>query len=363
MIPNYNKVHLKFKLNKIHYSYDDLMEVAYSFVKEGLPYEKTIGDFLLDWLDEKEYIDVNTSGSTGKPKRIKVTKQAMVNSAIATGDFFNLKPGDSALHCLPTSFIAGKMMLVRAIILGLELDVIEPTSKLKFDTKKHYTFCAMVPLQLQNALEKCNNVKTIIVGGASVSNTLKKAVLNIDSSVYETYGMTETVTHIAVKKLNNYLSLRGETTSQFVKSTFKILPNVLISQDKRNCLVINASKLSEDKIVTNDIVKLHSLTSFEWLGRYDNVINSGGVKLCPEQIETKLQNKIEQRFFIASEKEEVLGEQLILVVEGNTNKIDDNIFSDLEKFEKPKIIYSINQFIETTSGKIQRKETLKQLKF
>ncbi|WP_034045293.1 AMP-binding protein [Wocania ichthyoenteri] len=357
MIPSYNKVHLKFKLNKVHYSYGDLIEVAYSFVKEGLPHEQIIGGFLLDWLDEKDFINVNTSGSTGKPKCIKIKKQAMVNSAVATGDFFNLKPGDSALHCLPTHFIAGKMMLVRAIALGLELDVIEPTSKLNFDSKKPYMFCAMVPLQLQNVINKCDNIRTIIVGGAAVSNVLKSDIQNIKSNVYETYGMTETVTHVAVKKLNNFR--HAELVSA---SHFKTLPNISISQDERDCLAIDAPKLTKKTIITNDIVKLHSENEFEWLGRYDNIINSGGVKLCPEQIEAKLQNKIKQRFFITSEKEDLLGEQLVLVVEGNSNIIDNALFSDLEKFEKPKIVYSINQFIETSSGKIQRKKTLKHIK-
>ncbi len=363
MIPSYNKVHLKFKLNKIHYSYDDLMEVAYSFIKEGMPYERIIGDFLLDWLDEKDFIYVNTSGSTGKPKRIKIKKQAMVNSAIATGDFFNLKPGDKALYCLPSNYVAGKMMLIRSITLGLELDLTQPTSQPIFDYEEHYDFAAMVPMQLEKIYNYCDNIKTIIVGGAAVSKTLKEAINSIKSSVYETYGMTETITHIALKKINNFDFSQGSATKESVEPYFKTLPNISISEDERGCLVIKAPKLSNETIITNDMVKLHSDTEFEWLGRYDNVINSGGVKLYPEQIETKLQNKIKQRFFVASKKEEVLGEQLILVVEGNTNKIDDNIFSDLEKFEKPKGIYNINQFIETNSGKIQRKETLKQLKF
>ncbi len=357
MIPSYNKVHLKFKLNKVHYSYDDLMEVAYSFVKEGLPYEQIIGGFLLDWLDKKDYIIVNTSGSTGNSKYIKIKKQAMVNSAIATGNFFKLKPGDTALYCLPAHYIAGKMMLVRAMILGMELDLAQPTSQPIFDYEKHYDFAAMVPLQLEKTYGYCNAIKTIIVGGAAVSNTLKIVIQDIKPNVYETYGMTETVTHIALKKLNNFYN-----TEQVEASHFKVLPNILISQDERNCLVINAPRISKESIITNDIVKLYSDTTFEWLGRYDNIINSGGVKLCPEQIEAKLQNKIKQRFFITSEKEDLLGEQLVLVVEGNSNIIDNALFSDLEKFEKPKIVYSINRFIETSSGKIQRKKTLKHIK-
>ncbi len=362
MIPNYNKVHLKFKLNKIHYSYDDLMEVAYSYVKEGLPYEVAIGEFLLDWLDENDFIYVDTSGSTGKPKRIKIKKQAMVNSAIATGDFFNLKPGDKALYCLPSNYVAGKMMLIRAIVLGLELDLTQPASQPIFDYETHYDFAAMVPMQLEKIYTYCGNIKTIIVGGSPVSKSLKAAINNIESRVFETYGMTETVTHIALKKINNFELLQGNEIKESVTPHFKTLPDISISDDERGCLVIKAPKLSSETIVTNDMVKLYSDTEFEWLGRYDNVINSGGIKLFPEKIEAKLLNKLQQRFFIASEKEQTLGEQVILVVEGCSNAISNSAFSDLEKFEKPKAIYCINEFVETTSGKIKRKETLNQLK-
>ncbi|WOD43014.1 AMP-binding protein [Hwangdonia lutea] len=357
MIPDYNKVHLKFKLDKNHYSYNDLDEVAYSFVKEGRPFEQDIGNFLLDWLDKKDYILVNTSGSTGKPKRIKISKQAMVNSAVATGNYLNLKPGDTALYCLPAHYIAGKMMLVRAMILGLELDLTQPTSQPIFDYKLPYDFVAMVPLQLEKIYGYCDAIKTIIVGGAPVSNNLKKAIQGIKSNVYETYGMTETITHIALKKLNNF-----DGSSSVTSTHFKTLPNISLSQDKRNCLVINAPQLSEEPIITNDIVELHSETEFEWLGRFDNIINSGGIKFSPEQIEAKLQNSIKQRFFIASEKDERLGEQVILVVEGDSNTMADAAFSELEKFEKPKAIYNVSEFSETTSGKIQRNHILKQLK-
>ena len=352
MNPSYNKVHNKFKLNGIYYSYEDLMEVAYSYVKEGESYQQDIGRFLLDWLDQHETITVKTSGSTGIPKLIKVNKQAMVNSAIATGDFFNLRPGDKALHCLPTTYIAGRMMLVRAIILGLEIDLVEPASKPAFNTNKAYHFCAMVPMQLKNTISSCNNIKTIIVGGAAVSGTLKKAIETMPSKVYATYGMTETVTHIALKKLNNI----GKSHNHY----YKTLPSVTISKDERDCLVIDAPSLSNEKVVTNDIVNLYSDTEFEWLGRFDNMINSGGIKLFPEQIEKKL-NKINQRFFVASKPDEVLGDKIILVIEGESNQIDDSVFESLDKYEKPKSIYTVQEFVETKSGKIQRKETLELL--
>ena len=275
----------------------------------------------------------------------------MVNSAIATGDFFELEPGDKALHCLPTQYIAGKMMLVRAFMLGLELDFVEPSSQPLFDTAKQYDFCAMLPMQLQSTYSYVDNIKTIIVGGAPISNELIDNIQGIPSKVYETYGMTETVTHVAAKPLNH-------RPGQY----FKTLPNVSVSKDDRDCLVIEASHLREKPVVTNDIVSLHSQTEFEWLGRVDNVINSGGVKLFPEQIENKLSQHIDGRFFVASEPDATLGEKLILIMEGEEKQLDNTVFASLDKYEIPKAVYNVEVFAETDSGKIQRNETLRLLK-
>lgn len=348
MIPAYNKIHLKFKLNGNNYNHEELKEVAYSLVKEGQPYERVIGDFLLDWLDDKNYIQVKTSGSTGEQKRINISKQAMVNSTIATGDFLNIRPGDTALHCLPTNYIAGKMMLVRAMILGLEIDMVEPIGSPVYDYEKHYDFCAMIPMQLQKSILRLHSMDTIIVGGAKVSSQLTHDLQSVSSRVYETFGMTETVSHIAMKAINHGSG-----------NTFKILPKITISQDDRSCLVIEAPELSENKIITNDIVKLHSETEFEWIGRYDNVINSGGIKLFPERIEAKLQDKIEQRFFIASKSHDTLGQCVVLVLENESNTLDASVFEDLETYEIPKHVYAISKFTETLTGKVQRQETLK----
>ena len=359
MVPKYYKIHNRFKLNNNTYQFSDLKEVAYSLVKEGQPFEKVIGDFLIDWLDGKDHIFVQTSGSTGIPKTIKLSKQAMVYSAIATGDFFKLKPGDKALHCLPTNFIAGKMMLVRAMILGLELDLTQPTSQPIFDYDKPYDFCAMVSMQLQKTMLYCDNIKTIIVGGAPVSKAIIDAIQQVRSNIYETYGMTETITHVALKKLNNFKASSQNEESQ---ALFQTLPNITISQDSRGCLCIEAPNLVSESIVTNDVVKIYSESTFQWLGRYDNVINSGGIKLFPEQIEAKLSDKISNRFFIAKETDDQLGEHVILVLENQDNTLNDKVFENLQRFEIPKKVYVVKKFKETPNGKIQRDETLKVLK-
>ncbi|MGY0392582.1 AMP-binding protein [Bizionia sp. KMM 8389] len=352
----YTKVHNHFKLNNFHYSRKGLKEVAYSYIKEGAHFEVAIGQFLLDWLDTSTTISVKTSGSTGKPKTINVSKQAMVNSALTTGDFFNLKPKDRALMCLPAETIAGRMMLVRAIILGLNLDVVPPKIQLEINPSKTYQFAAMIPMQLQENLDLLTSIQTIIVGGAPVSNTLQNSIQNITSEVFETYGMTETVSHIAVKQINNF------ECDDDACSFFQVLPGITISQDERGCLVIEASKLTEDKIVTNDVVKLHGELVFEWLGRIDNVINSGGVKVHPEVIETHLNKFLNSRYFVAGLSDTTLGERVVLVIEGELKELPKDVFSGLKKHEIPKDVFFVKQFSETNSGKIQRKKTLNSIK-
>lgn len=223
----HKNVHNYFKLNGYHLNGKDLCRVGYSFIKEGDVYERAIGEFFLDWFDDKDYIEMTTSGTTGLPKLVRLEKQAMIQSALATGDFFGLEPGDRALLCLPTQFIAGKMMLVRSLILGLDIDVVSPSTEPLLYNKKQYDFVAMVPLQVQNSIEKLVNIKKLIIGGAKIDSALEEKLLPLKTEIYETYGMTETITHIAAKRI-------GE-------KVFSILPNVKIATDDRGCLVIHVS--------------------------------------------------------------------------------------------------------------------------
>jgi o-succinylbenzoate---CoA ligase len=342
---SYHSVHNQFKLNGFHLNREDLCRVAYSFIKEGDDFEKPVGDFLLDWFDNKSYLEVYTSGTTGEPKQIQIEKQAMVNSAIATGDFFDLHEGYKALHCLPVKYIAGKMMLIRAMILGLDLDFVAPSSHPLENNDTQYDFIAMVPIQAQHSLKHLKNVKKMIVGGAKMSKSLENSLLKLKVIVYETYGMTETITHIAARKI-------GE-------QSFTVLPNVTVSYDDRKCLVIHAPNVSDEIIITNDLVELVNENQFNFIGRLDTIINSGGIKLIPEQIEEKLADKIENRFFVTGKSDNELGEKLVLVVEGERYDIDSSIFDELDKYEKPKEILFIPKFIETPTGKILRKESVK----
>ncbi|HDZ03889.1 hypothetical protein LCGC14_0199370 [marine sediment metagenome] len=352
-----SSLHPSFSVHGKVISLNDLIELSYSFIKEGKEFEKNIGEFILDWINDSPTISVQTSGSTGTPKTIVIKKEQMVNSALATGKYFNLLPKSTALLCLPATYIAGKMMLVRAMMLGLDLHIVSPSSKPLEGVNRNFDFGAMVPLQVDNSIENLHRIKNLIIGGAPISTALRNELKNVSNASYETYGMTETITHIAVKPLN-----KGAVEN----IPFSILPDVIITKDDRGCLVINAPKVSDDTIVTNDVVELISDTEFKWLGRFDNIINSGGIKLNPEQIESKLSNVLEQAFFINSVFDAKLGEQLILVVEGTANvaSLMKDIVAEnvLSKYEIPRQIKTIPVFVRTESGKVRRRETMTLLK-
>ena len=310
------------------------------------PIWKDVNHFVSQWLNGNDHMELQTSGSTGKPKSISVKKEWMKNSAKLTGKTFGLKEGDSVLLCMPMKFVAGKMMVVRALELGLDLKVVEPSSNPLKNIDETIDFAAMVPLQLENSLNDLDQVKTLIVGGGRVNLKLVEKLQNVSTQVYETYGMTETLTHVAIKPLN------GPDKSNI----FSALDGIRFDLDSRECLVIHATALNPEPIITNDLVDLINENSFRWLGRYDNVINSGGVKIIPEVVEAKLASVIlNRRFFITGVADESLGEKVVLVVEGK--KIDISRDS-LDKFEEPKEIYFIPKFVETESGKVNRGETL-----
>jgi O-succinylbenzoic acid--CoA ligase len=346
-----NKFHKQFQLN------GTLFSSVEEILSEAKELSGAIYQFLKCWFDVNESIIVKTSGSTGTPKSISLKKEFVINSAKATGNYFNLQEHTTALLCLPIDYIAGKLMLVRALTLGWKLDIIVSSSNPLEKVEKQYDFSAMVPLQLENSLAKIHLIKKLIVGGGVVSNALQEKLQTVSTVVFATYGMTETITHIAAKKLNHVASLQGEMTKQ---SFYQTLPNITIYKDDRNCLVIDAPKVTENILFTNDVVQLISDRQFEWLGRFDNVINSGGIKLHPEKIEEKFTEIIVNRFFVAGMPDEKLGEKLVLIVEGNAQEINYESI-ELSKFEVPKEIYFVKNFAATDSGKIQRKKTLKKI--
>ncbi len=311
-------------------------------------WQKAILDFLKEYSNNNPKIDVMTSGSTGEPKTISILKKHMRNSALMTGKTFNLRKGQTALLCLPIHYIAGKMMLVRAVELQLKLICVLPTGNPLKDISTSIDFCAMVPLQVEKSLSKLTIVKQLIIGGAAISESLEKKLKNIKTLCFATYGMTETVTHIAIKPLNHSLK----------SIYYTVLKGISIAKDQRNCLVIDCPELNSQKVMTNDIVELVNETQFQFLGRLDNVINSGGVKIHSESVEKKLSSIISERFFIASIPDEKLGEKVVLVIEKENPDFSLNLELYLAPLEVPKRIFFIKKLIETTNGKIKRKETL-----
>jgi len=352
-------MHPSFKINNCSYTSKSILHYIEELIIDKEEYLQDIGLFLKNWLHENEYVIVQTSGSTGVPKKIKLYKEHMRNSALATGDYFDLKEKTTALLCLSANYIAGKMMLVRALVLGWDIHLVSPKLNPLHQLDSSFDFCAMVPMQVEESLADLSKIKQLIIGGGVVSSFLNKQLQSVQTDCFATYGMTETITHIAVKKINNF-----RITNPIDKVYYQVLSNVIISQDNRDCLVIDAPSVSNEIITTNDIVKLHSLNEFEWLGRVDNVINSGGIKLFPEQIEQKLSKIIKERFFVIGIPDDKLGEKLILIVESDaklTLSKTDYINCQLTTYETPKEVGILPKFIETPTGKVLRKQTLELL--
>lgn len=318
--------------------------------------QTTISVFLSDWFSSEKTIFVQTSGSTGTPKIIEVEKQKMLNSAQMTCDFLGLKRGDLALLCLPLEYISGKMMLVRAIERELKVIIKEPSLTPLQDLDTPIDFCAMTPLQVENSLGKIHLIKNLIIGGAKVSENLRRKIEyqlstinhqpSIINKIYETYGMTETLSHIALRQI-----------FPIQEDFFTILEGVEINQDERGCLIINAPKLNNNKLITNDLVELRNDREFRFLGRVDNVINSGGAKISPEILENWVKKTIENELVFIGLPDEILGQKLVLVVEGKETESLKSQISNL-KFEKsfwrPKEIIFIEKIPRTPNGKVNR---------
>lgn len=328
-------------------SLDFSRDFSFSEIKfSGENWQQEIQNFINEWFSDSEFIISKTSGSTGIPKEIKIPKSAMKMSAEMTGKFFGLNPGNSALLCMPVNFIAGKMMVVRAIELKLKLYCVEPKSKINLEFIDEIDFVPMTPMQVENSFEELHKIKILLIGGAPLSDELRTELLPLKMQSYESYGMTETITHIALKEIS--------------RENFTVLENIKIHQDERDCLIIQTPYFDEE-IITNDIVEIKNEYEFKWLGRFDNVINSGGIKLFPEQIESKLKTLIPEEFLISSLPDSTLGQKLILIIESQTFSFQLPA-SSLSKFEIPKEIYFVEKFPRTESGKIMRNEILKLIK-
>jgi o-succinylbenzoate---CoA ligase len=320
-------------------------------------------EFIRDWYNGREKFLLTTSGSTGEPKPISITRTQMIASAVATANALSLQGGGEALICLDTRYIAGKMMLVRCFISGLHIRAVTPTANPLWNVGwgKNIHFVALVPYQLHAILEseertKLDSIENIIVGGAPLTSGDLDRLSSYSCNVFLTYGMTETISHIALKRLN----------PKVADAFYKTLPGITVETDDRECLIIDCPYI-RDKVVTNDIVRLIDSSTFMWLGRFDNVINSGGIKIHPEKLEDEIGPIIKglnlhARFLISSVPDLGLGERLVLILEtdrledSQKSKIIEELAKLLPRFKVPKDIYTVVSLPETENGKINRRQ-------
>lgn len=298
--------------------------------------------FLNQFYSENPFFELSTSGSTGTPKKILLEKKHMIASARKTLKFLKVQPKAKVLQCLPMDKIGGIMVLVRWLEGDLDLYLSDPKSNPLKEWNVVFDLCSMIPYQVSKSLDQLEKVKQLIIGGGAINPELEKDLINLTTEVYHSYGMTETISHIALKQI-------GES------NTFKTMKGVQLELDSNSCLQINAPDIGVYHLLTKDIVDLKSDSEFIWRGRLDNVVNSGGLKFYPEEIEKKI-GELETIYFLAGIGDKELGEKLILVTEGQ--ELLDLDFSFLPKYERPKEQILISEFLRTETGKIKRKQTL-----
>ena len=345
---------LSIQLNGKSYDRNNLPELIASAntPSERLFYSE-VSAFLEEWFNESDTVLVHTSGSTGEPKPICIRKAHMVNSAKLTCEFFGLDKNSSALLCMPVRYIAGKMMLVRAIVAQFSLLLVPPSSRPLENLTTPLDFIAVVPLQLYTSLEhsedteKLNRCGIILVGGGAIGSELLSKIEGLKTKVYSSYGMTETVSHIALRKLN------GEHASTY----YRALTNVKLSLSEDETLLIDAPLVSDAVLKTNDLVEFNSKGEFKIIGRIDNVINSGGIKLQIEKIEEKLQNLFDVPYVITSVATPRLGGAVTLLLSSNRFRIAElqtKMKEVLSTYELPKYIFFVENIPLTETKKVDR---------
>lgn len=317
----------------------------------------TLEEFIEQWNDDSVVIEVHTSGSTGKPKRLLVEKRRMVNSARITCDFLGLKKGDSALLCMPLDYIAGKMVVVRSLIRELRLIDVTPSSHPLKDVAELIDFAAMVPLQVYSSLqvpeeaERIKSIRHLIIGGGAIDESLECRLRSFPNAVWSTYGMTETLSHIALRRIS------GKDTSLW----YSPFDGVDVELSSDGCLEIYAPQVNPERLKTNDIAELRTLPDgkkqFRILGRKDNVIDSGGIKIQTEEVERLLRPHLSCGFIITKMPDARLGEAVTLLIESdNVDSALSICRSVLPKHWVPRHILSVAHIPLTETGKPARAE-------
>jgi len=330
-----------------------------------LGFERDVYMFIQQWLDTKDTMNVSTSGSTGAPKVMRVDKAFMVASALQTQRYFQYASGASILLCLSAEYIAGKMMIVRAMVSGLDLWIQDPSSSPKIE--RDYAMVSMVPMQVLGSV-RCDEdlaifekVDYLLVGGAGVESDFNRIVRKLPCQVVHSYGMAETLSHIALRNLTNE------------ESGYTLLSGVNVLLDERGCLLIDAPHLGVHDLQTNDLAEFSNDGSFRVLGRIDHLINSGGVNVIPEIVEERLKplftGECMREFFLFGLADDVLGQKVCLMIEGKSPQSDVQQVGEkqlisamhelVKPYEIPRELYYLDVFPRTSSGKVKRSEAVR----
>lgn len=310
----------------------------------------SLAAFLEEWFNDSPLVKVHTSGSTGTPKELWVEKQRMINSAVMTLSFLGLKKSDKALLCMPMKYIAGKMVVVRSLVAGLDIIPVVPCGRPMQNINIIPEFAAMIPMQVFNSLqneedkEKLSQIKNLIIGGGAIDENLSLQLSKFPNPVWSTYGMTETLSHIALRRISGEKASKWYTPFEYVK----------LSSSEEGALIIDAPLVSKEKLYTNDIVEFNSFGQFTITGRKDNIINTGGVKVQIEKVEEELKKTMpDLKFMITSVPDEKFGERIILLLENKNMNYDGtdykNISIDSEKCQTENKKQKENKIIEAIS--------------
>ena len=354
-------------LNGREYTYAAIREYPAQLDAPVNGYEAKVLDFVRRWLNGTQEFVLHTSGSTGTPAAITLRRRQLEASARRTADFFDLGPGDRALVCLNCEYIGGMMMLVRGLERSLHLTIVEPQADPFAHVAENaaFDFSAFVPLQLKTVLAaghapRLNAMKAFLIGGAPADAMLTQELQPLQAAAWLTYGMTETCSHVALRRLNG----PHATTS------FRVLPGIAAGQDERGCLTLRGDVTDDQLVVTNDVVQLLDAHTFAWLGRADFVINSGGVKVPAEKVELVLDVALAEigasrRCFVAGQPDERLGQAVTGFIEGAPLSADQEsqlrslLTERLGRYEQPRQLRYVPEFAATPNGKLNRAATLR----
>ena len=317
----------------------------------------TLDEFVSDWQSDSPTLLVHTSGSTGKPKPMLVEKRRMEASARITCGFLGLRAGDTALLCMPLDFIAGKMVVVRSLVWGLQLVAVEPSGHPLKGLTESPTFAAMVPMQVYNSLKVeeerrlLRDIKHLIIGGGAVNSDMAEVLRGFPNAVWSTYGMTETLSHIALRRLS------GAEASEW----YEPFDGVGVTTSADGCLVIDAPAVCAQPLVTNDIAEIApDGRRFRIRGRRDNVVCSGGLKLQIEEMEARLQPHLNVPYMISKRPDDKFGEAVVLLaVTDDMESVCEVCRKHMPRYEQPRYFLAVSELPMTPTGKPARAEAMK----